>query len=1477
MADKITLIFNITLIVFIFFGVFWGLIRGLRRTLSRTLFLLITGVIALFITVPIVKALINIPFSMTVDTYGEITQEKFTLVTLIEFLLENYLGETFVTKYSTLASSLVAIPLLLINTIAYVIIFWLLKILLLPINSLFTAIFFRPKKRKETVGFCAMNNTEYPNSDKSIEALDEVYKKSQQQSEVGLFIKKEDEIAKDAPSARARRLSAETKSNTEEAQPLNTTQPQLSKEEKKKQQQQLKQSQKQELKEKKNNKPKKYRLLGGTIGILAGIVVMFNTLIPVYGILNIISRNKSIELTNLSDKTISIDTISNNLGSDIIKGYELSALGRISKMLGIEKLGIDTFDKLTSTTIDNQKVVLREDVNTLVKVVQQVDKTLGTYKTINQKGLSNITQEELNSLINDIETTINKTEQVKLIDTFSTYIIPIAVEYIVYNEIKLSDNEAINQATIDTLVAISQDNSIEIFNELKALVNIAKYLSDQGLLIKIVTNDYSDILNVIDNLDDDFSEQLSNKIFSIRTLNSTIPNLLNTGLTIFDEMAGFGYEENNATSEEIKSSMTSLIESFVSIGRSLSYDSPIYATDNSLVAIGNLLDTFRNSKLFNITTYNNLVDYAVDMIKQNTIELVPDNFKNTFNNHILRNICEVTDWKEEMSTIADALTILRDKENGILGSVVEGQTNRIGYSINFRLHEDTFINLGKALDKLEQSTLLGTPHNLPLDSVEYNNTTIVSVINSAINELILSKESEGIINDLKDIIELMTNNLIKDSHSPSTDSSFWENEMSAISPLIIRIYDMTKSDSLDISADLGPNLDKCTSSVFLGEDTTLRLMNKMIKIVKDQMYPDYISGQDDMDDKVYTLLTDIENNLLSSQLYEEMQADNQFWTKEVNAILSLKEIANEASEINTISDAKLLASDLDIVYTSRIIPRNSLNNTISTIIRKLKSDTSEGIDGKINNLIDNIANDIENPDFFTDKNIENFWSIELSHMETLLNLELSDNEETGYTLLDNLNVVGNALDKVTRGNNDIRNSYLITENRVREVLSSAITDIKSSISGKFNANKKLEETVDSVVSDIAKNMYNSETQTQIAIPSFTIELGYLTQLSNLKINADLFKYTSDTTSLLGELQELGANLDSIAFNMISTQVKAQDNNSYVDGFTYDDNNNSKLITRKSINSIISSAFGMALTGGEDNMYVNLIGRIQTSINDINGNLATSTPEKVISWKRELSYVATLIQLNSGLEYSLDNASTTIATQIDLIGFNTLSDGTFADVEYNQYGQILIANTYEYLDKSTTKYYNSTIITRDILKSTINDLLITFKTEVADSTAITKDTIANELIDNLSKKINTITTNDTAYNNYTSAFGDLDEITDTMKDTADAVDGKQFADIDGAKIDTMLSTFQNKIVCGAITTRKIAILIVDKINTTYQSLSIPNFDSSEAGKYLSNLTTYYNTYISSDVTDKYIDTDTNTTISKYPNPFATLITKSIIAE
>ena len=77
--------------------------------------------------------------------------------------------------------------------------------------------------------------------------------------------------------------------------------------------------------------------------------------------------------------------------------------------------------------------------------------------------------------------------------------------------------------------------------------------------------------------------------------------------------------------------------------------------------------------------------------------------------------------------------------------------------------------------------------------------------------------------------------------------------------------------------------------------------------------------------------------------------------------------------------------------------------------------------------------------------------------------------------------------------------------------------------------------------------------------------------------------------------------------------------------------NSNIITRPMIANIISSAFSTAKiveTSADplDNIetaFNTLIENIQDSI------LAITTENKVMSWARELSYVSTLIQLNSG--------------------------------------------------------------------------------------------------------------------------------------------------------------------------------------------------------------------------------------------------------
>ena len=1438
MADSITLGCNLAILAFVLFGILWGLIRGLKKTLSRGLFLLVISVITIFVTTPIITKLLEIPISIETNINGSITSSS--NCTILEYLtlqIENLLGENFVSNYPDLASSLVAIPIIFINSIAYAIIFWLLKILLLPINALLNLIILRPRRNKETLGFAEINDPNSSNTNNSITPLAET---PGQENQAGMFIKKEDEINKNAPSA-----NANVSYNYSTTTPTQVAKPETKKE-----------INKRTRAERKANKPKKHRLLGGLVGIAVSLIVMFNTLVPIYGVLNIISFHKTTRIHNITQEELSLSSMSNGLTDDIIKEYELSVLGRVSKLMGIEKLGLMTFDKVTTTKINGENVVLRNDIHALIDTIQTSDNLIGKYEKISQNGIENMSQEELSELIDSLNNVIKKAEKVKLVDALSDYIIPVAVEYIIYNEIKLSDNPTINEAVVDTLVTLAKQKDIKIFDELKSIVDILKYLSDQNLLIRIVKNDFSDILTVIDGLEEEFGTNLSNKIFQLKMVNTIVPNLLNIGLTVFDEMTNFGYVENNATIKELEESLTSFINNSVDIAKSLSYDSPYYVTDSSLEAIGGLLDTFRNSKLFNTETYNNLINYTIDQIKGMTTDIIPENFKQSFNNHLLQNISNVTDWKKEMKIISDTLLILRDKDHGIIGDVVEEEDSRQGFDFNLNLNEQTLINTGKALDMLEQSVLLGNAARINIESYSYNNTTVISLITSLFDEIKnnITNTDTPTLQGFDDIISLMSNNLIKSEHLSSESSTFWEDEMTSIAPLIVNVYDLMESEDFEISNDLGTALDKSVQSTILGNDTTLQLMNKMIGIIKDSILgEDYVIQNDDsMNDQIFTLMTDIENNLLTTDLYNILKTDNKFWEKEITAIISLKNVADKASTITTISSAKNLASDIDSVYTSRIIPQSSLNNTLSTVIKQLDTGASDGVQGKINQIINNIASDITSSEFWEEKNITNFWQIELDYISTLNNIKFSDDAD--YKVTDNLKNIGETLDTVTQGTATTRPSYFITEFRVRELLATAIEDTSSNITSSFES--AMQNTISEVLEDICNNIYNpTPSATQIPMNSFETELEHIQNLANIEISNDLFKYTSDLAALTNKLQALGSELDAIAFNI--------KNNTTTNVITFDDEINSAFITRNNIHAIVSSAFEMARSNDPESIFNKLLTRIQTSISNISNN------DQVITWQRELSYVATLIQLNSGEEYTLENASEKVAKYTDLISFNTLTPsepdtiGEFADIEYNESYQIKQHYTYSYSQDTETKYYNSVVISRTIIKDTINELLDDFKTTNPDET----ETIANELIDNLKSNVNTEATSSTSYNNYANAFKDLNDVKISMESLATSVDGQLYENVNAALIDESLDNFQNKIVSGVITTRKIALLIISKIEETYSSIT--GFSTTEAGIYLNTLETHYNNNINLNTPENYkVINSTN----ELDNPFVTLNSK-----
>ena len=1377
MANYITLGFNILCITLLVTGMFWGLVRGLKKTVSRFIFLLVLGIALVFLTIPITNALLNIKISTAfISEEGEVVRQV-PVVEFLSILLQGLVGKNFVIKYPEFSELIIVLPLTIVYVVVFVVLFWVLK-LILPLNMLINHFIFNRKPKAEQLGFAYNNGVEYPNSDSSIEPLMEVYKNAERAPE------KEQKIAT-APA------TAE--------EPVVQTQVQKPKSKK-----QLKKEQKLLAKE---DKPKKYRLLGSVVGAFIGVMLIFFTMVPFYGIINIADNIKGTKINNLTEEPTTLNDLSNGLLVDLVKGYDLSALGRISDALAIERLGITTFDHLTTATIKDTNISLREDINSIVDTVVQADSLIGKFKTASDKGLENLTQAELDDLINTTDAVIIACSDIKFVNSMSNYILPLANEIIKTNEIKFINDAHLNFLVMDMLENLANEPYLNIFNELSSLVEIARYINTQGLLHPLITGNTTDIVSVIDGLDEDFGEQLSTKIFNIKAVDTVFPQVLNISLEFFDKATEFGYVENTATKAELKASMTQLITSVVDTARTLSTDSSIYLTDNSIIELGKVLDTFRNSNLFNIETYNNLVDYTMNQVKTMTTEIVPANFTDAFNNKLLRNVGEVESWQTEMKVIYDTIQILRDKGYGFLGDVVEGEEKRVGYSANFSITEGTLINLGKALDNLEKSTLLGSDGKITINDQDYTNTTLISLFSALLNEIYenIATEEENTTTEILSIINNINDNLVLSCHTYTNNSTYWEDEFTAIAPLIVEIGNIAEDEEFELTANFGTKLDMCAhNSVMLGGNTTLVLMEKLMAVVQDGILGENFApvGDGSMDDKIYNIFVAMRNNLLSAELYNELQQDEHFWQTEIDSILSLGDIADKASTITSISSAMTIAEDLDKVYSSRIIPTNELNDTLATVLRQLKTSSTTGIDGKINSLIEEIATDISSSIFWNDKDKTNFWTIELEYIRTLSDTKFEDEGE--YKVVDNLSSIGADIDSIVFGNSSTRASYLITENRIRDILSFVISDMSTSIANGFEEGA-LKSTITSTLTTIATNLYDSSADEQVEITSFERELGNLSKLANLDINSDLFKYTNNPTqleSLENKLSSIGASLDSIAYNTTTSSNIT----SYLDDI------NSNIITRPMIANIISSAFSTAKivetsTDPLDNIetaFNTLIENIQDSI------LAITTENKVMSWARELSYVSTLIQLNSGEVFTLENAATDIGKNIDKIAFNH-KDNTFLDVDYNADKHIVGKYVVKEVDDTDpdnviTTYYNSVIITRDILRTAVNSMVAEFKTEEPND----QEEIANELVDNLSTRVAT-TYSTTIYNDYETALTDLNLVKTTMETTADdmaEITVENFANEHITTIDNMLDTVESKIICGTSTTRNIAVMLVE---------------------------------------------------------------------
>lgn len=1559
MESYITLGFNIALLVFIFFGVFWGLIRGLRKTACRGIFLIIITIALLLLTPLITKALLGIKFNIVIELKNSTLSGSHNIKEILTFFIEEYLGGDFVSSHPEFTEFIISLPILLINAILYMLLFWICKYLLYPLNYLLYKLAFAPRKRKEVLGFSNIDD-DNPFADFLNEDKKEDTNESPNQSPINENVQStpqniniNDDINND--TAIKATVSKPTESNVENnietpAQqtdiPINNTNrvadenkiqplsdkgmfivkdPEYNKHQKlteeikeiteksdKKEKKRLKKQAKKEFK-----KISKHRLLGGLVGGVCGLIVMLNTFIPIYGVLDILDNSKDVKIDNLTEEKLSLTSMTNGISDDIINGYNNSIFHFVSKYSGIKGLGLASFDSLTSTKHNDTKITLRDEIDSVVTTIEKADNLLGKYKEFAKDGnLSDLTKEEITVLLNDTKTLLNDVKEIKVVNALSDYIIPIAGNYLLTNEVEFTDNPIINQMVANLIVEMLESSGIDLFEEVSNLISVAEYLNEEDVLTTVLKNEFDDPIAIIKTLDDNFANELTTRLYKLKLVDVVLPHVMNISLTALDTSLDFGYEENSATSEQLKVSITDFLNKTIALAKTLDSSSDYYLTTNSLIPLGDFMDVVKTSHLINAETYNNLVSYAQNKLTHILNEIIPTELQKSINNEVLGNLTKVASWKQEMTLLNQAITLLRHKDDGFIGTAVKGQDLREGFSIDLELSDAVLANLGKAFDVLECSRLFGSANVRLLDlegtgNKEYTLSTITYIMCDLLEYIKNSTISDAGYEELNDFIVKIENNLLQSKHIYNSEVKFWENEFKCISPLVIELSNTVKSEDFTISSTLGSKLDRAKSSVMFGNNACLTLINNALDIVKDgivnenYVYNDgsNLSNPQTLDDKIYELFDGISTNLNKNQTKQDEKEISNFWTTEIDKYLSLIDIADKATTLSGIDDAVLLGEDLDNAFDSYTIPRLALSKTFAFAMKDVKYDNLEETDyinKQINRTIDNIAEKLENEDFVNAINEDNFWQIELEYISKVTNLDFNDN------LIENLTTIGKTLDEVTYGytkitldnpntpeneylEENIRPSKLLTHEDLRLLLSSAVKECKPTLTSDFTGSTKT--AVEKALTTIESNLAD----TNIPNISFEFELGKLKALSELDVNPNYFKKVEDPTTQAANragILNLGESLDLIAFNIKSGI--ASSGSDYIEVYVYNEELNSKIITRSVINTIIYDVIDNAEITSTETLttnelaYNNIIGSIKTEIQ------TKSEGDYVFSWQRELGFINRLTQLDFEEELSFGNIASNVGSVLDGIAFNqafyydesynTIYLKAFGDIEFTT----LTNGTTEfkaitylpgeifYNKESDTTYGNSLFVTRTALLTAVESMISTLKKVDPDNDYdYNKEDIINELLDNATSKIaktNTQYADSNYYQNVSSSFGDLSTINGNLdeNDTENyIVIPTTLLDLSintASNIDNKLAEIQTKQISGIITTRKIAIYILESINIS----AFP--ENSEIRILWSNTIQHYKDNLSNDTYMEYYYTTETIDASYYPNPFVTLQSK-----
>ena len=519
-------------LIFVLFGMFWGVVRGLRRTLIRSAWLIVTAVILLtFLSGVVTNAIIDIIMNseMIITVNG---QEYIGVYDALQAFVESSSVdlEAVGNSIESIIKIITSYMALILNSIVFVLLFWILKIILLPINWLLSKFVFlskaerkykkdlkaykkqikaykrqnKGKPRVEAMAFAVGDNEEILAEDLK-EFKNETNEAKPKRNALLQAREKYDDsiIEKNRLSKNVKRVEGQQLDNNNELldKPYVEQKEEvveekfIPKEEYKPEEIIVEEKIEKPIKPK---KPKKHRFAGMLVGGLLGLFICTITLTPALGILNLArdinNNNESkIELEDGTKQGI-LDYLTNGMFGEINKYYETSIGGLALKFTGQEWIATNAFKSLTNGKIDGKDANLTKDIVSIIAMVNEANKLSQNMEKIESENYSNAI---LSSILSNVETLVDNLFNISIVDILTPSVVAIVSDMLAEQATTiqvqmLSDGQTSNgENTLanDIILQISTalrkvEKTEELKMELKSIINILKTLNS-GVIINV--------------------------------------------------------------------------------------------------------------------------------------------------------------------------------------------------------------------------------------------------------------------------------------------------------------------------------------------------------------------------------------------------------------------------------------------------------------------------------------------------------------------------------------------------------------------------------------------------------------------------------------------------------------------------------------------------------------------------------------------------------------------------------------------------------------------------------------------------------------------------------------------------------------------------------------------------------------------------------------------------------------------------------